>query len=148
MIYWIKLIHGFLHLWLNTTLLHLWKQFQNSLIVFLKNFQLVEDNRAVLMVNGKTLSMLPNLVKPNWTELQSTKVLPFTICYKIEQLYYNKMSGRNVIRNLGLSPESELTPFFTQIYRNPCRNLQIKMMEWPFCWQSLWRKLKTYRKLL
>ena len=29
------------------------------------------------------------------------------------------MSGRNVRRNLGLSPESELTPFFTQIYRNP-----------------------------
>ena len=29
------------------------------------------------------------------------------------------MSGRNVRRNLELSPESELTPFFTQIYRNP-----------------------------
>ena len=29
------------------------------------------------------------------------------------------MSGRNVRRNLGLSPESELTPFFTQIHRTP-----------------------------
>ena len=29
------------------------------------------------------------------------------------------MSGRNVRRNLGLSPESELTPFFTRIHRNP-----------------------------